>query len=186
MLGCMCLLFHSLHLFLREFAKLRKATSRSTTSVCLSVYLSVRPSVRPSVLTEQLGSQWMDFYEIWYLSVSRKSVEKIQIVLQPDENSGYCTWIQYRRTFMIISCSFLLRMRSFSDKFCREKLRDRPQMTMWRTRIAYWTTKATYTRARAHAHTHHQNKYTCWFSKATMFAGSAHFFLQLFIVLLLS
>jgi hypothetical protein len=34
-------------------------------------------SVRPSVHIEELGSHWTDFYEIWYLSIFWKSVEKI-------------------------------------------------------------------------------------------------------------
>jgi hypothetical protein len=41
------------------FWKLRKAT--------ISFVMSVRLSVRPSVHTEQLGSHWTDFHEIWYL-----------------------------------------------------------------------------------------------------------------------
>jgi hypothetical protein len=36
------------------------------------VCLSVRPSAR-----NNFGSHWMDFHEIWYLSIFRKSVEKI-------------------------------------------------------------------------------------------------------------
>ena len=36
-------------------------------------YLSVRPSVR----MEQLGSHLMDFHDIWYLKIFRKSVQKV-------------------------------------------------------------------------------------------------------------
>jgi hypothetical protein len=32
-----------------------------------------------SVRTEQLGSHWTDFHEVWYLSIFRKSVAKIQV-----------------------------------------------------------------------------------------------------------
>jgi len=35
---------------------------------------------------EQLGSHWMDFREILYLSIFRKSVEKIQIYLTYNQN----------------------------------------------------------------------------------------------------
>jgi hypothetical protein len=49
---------------LGAFAKLRKAT--------ISFVMSVRPSAR----MEQLGSHWIDFHEIWYLSNTRNSVEK--------------------------------------------------------------------------------------------------------------
>jgi len=49
------------------------------------------PSVRPSVRMEQLGSHWTDFLTIWYLGIFRKSVEKIQVSLKSDKNSGYFT-----------------------------------------------------------------------------------------------
>jgi hypothetical protein len=39
--------------------------------VCVTVRLSVR--------MEQLGSHWSDFREILYLSIFRKSVEKLQV-----------------------------------------------------------------------------------------------------------
>jgi hypothetical protein len=61
-------------------------------SVSQSVSQSVRPSVRPSVRLEQLGSHWTDFYEIWYVRLFRKSVEKIQDSLKSDKNNGYFTW----------------------------------------------------------------------------------------------
>ena len=47
--------------------------------------------VRPSVHMEQLGSHWMDFHEIWYLSIFPKSVEKIQVPLKSVKNNGYLT-----------------------------------------------------------------------------------------------
>ena len=50
-------------------------------------------SVRPH---GQLGSHWMDFDEISYLSFFRKSVEKIQISLKSDKNNGYFTWRRFR------------------------------------------------------------------------------------------
>jgi len=50
----------------------------------LASYLSVRPSVR----MEQLGSHWTDFHEIWYLSMIRKTVQKIQVSLKADKNDG--------------------------------------------------------------------------------------------------
>ena len=36
------------------------------------------PSLCPSAHMEQLGSHLTDFQEIWYLSIFRKSVQKIQ------------------------------------------------------------------------------------------------------------
>jgi hypothetical protein len=54
-----------LHPFSGALANLRKAT--------ISFVMSVRLSVR----VQQLGSYWTDFHEISYLSVFRKSVEKV-------------------------------------------------------------------------------------------------------------
>jgi len=48
--------------------------------------------VCPSVIMEQFGSQLMDFHEIWYLSIFRKSDEKIQVSVKSDKNNGYFTW----------------------------------------------------------------------------------------------
>ena len=41
---------------------------------------------------EQLGSHRKNVYEIWYLRISRKSVEKIPVPLKSDKNNGYFTW----------------------------------------------------------------------------------------------
>jgi len=48
--------------------------------------------VCPSIHMIQLGSYWTDFREVWYLSVFRKSVKKIQFSLKSDKNNGYHTW----------------------------------------------------------------------------------------------
>jgi len=61
-------------LFLGEFAKLREASISFAISVRLSAW-------------EQLGSHWMDFHEISYLIIFRKSVQKIPISLQSDTNN---------------------------------------------------------------------------------------------------
>jgi hypothetical protein len=66
--------------FVGAFAKLREAT--------ISFIMSVRPSARPPARMEQLGSHKTDFYEIWYLSIFRKSVEKVQFRLK---NNGCFT-----------------------------------------------------------------------------------------------
>ena len=65
--------------------------------------------VCPSVHMEQLGSHWTDFHEIWYLSIFRKSVEKIQDWLKSNNNDYVgediskfmimCRWMLLRRTF---------------------------------------------------------------------------------------
>jgi hypothetical protein len=71
--------------FLGELAKLRKATI----SFVVSVRLSVRPSACPR---KQLCSHWTNLYEIWCLSIFRKSVEKIQDSLKSGKNNRYFTW----------------------------------------------------------------------------------------------
>ena len=64
-------LANSIQIFmvLGAFAKFRKAT--------MSV---VYPFFRLSVRMEQLCSHWTGFHEIWYLSIFRKYVEKIQVL----------------------------------------------------------------------------------------------------------
>jgi hypothetical protein len=66
-------------MILGAFAKLQKTT--------INFVISIRLSVR----MEQLGSRWTDSYGILYLSIFRKSVEKIQVSLKSDKNNGYFT-----------------------------------------------------------------------------------------------
>jgi len=68
--------------FLEAFAKLPKATINFVMPV------SVRPSVRPSVSMEQLGSYWTDFHGITFLSIFRKSGDKIQGSLKSDKSNS--------------------------------------------------------------------------------------------------
>jgi hypothetical protein len=83
--------------------------------VLASSYLPVRLSVR----MEQLGSPWTDFHEVWYLNIFRKSVEKIQILLKYDKNTGY---FKCKPTHLCdhISIFFLFRMRNISEKCGKE------------------------------------------------------------------
>ena len=75
-------------------AKLRKTSLMFVISVCMSIS------------TEELGSHWANVHQFWYMSVSRKSVEKIQVSLKYDKNNG--TLHESLATFMIISRSILL------------------------------------------------------------------------------
>jgi hypothetical protein len=108
------------------------------------------------------------FHEIWCLRIFQISGEKIQVSLKSDENKG----ILYLKPIYIciIYRPFLLRIRTVSDKSCRENQKThfvfsnicfrtscclwdnlenmvehyRPQMTqIWRVRIACWIPKAT-------------------------------------------
>jgi len=44
-----------------------------------------------SIRMEQFDSHWTDFSGILYLSIFRKSLEKIQVSLKSDKNNGYFT-----------------------------------------------------------------------------------------------
>jgi hypothetical protein len=77
--------FHSPSSCLGELARLWKAT--------ISFVMSVRPSMCLSVRMEQLGFAKTAFHEIWYLSIFRKFVEKIQVSFNSDANNGHFTWI---------------------------------------------------------------------------------------------
>ena len=66
----------------KHFRKISKSNYQLP-NVCLSLC--------PSVRMEQLGSHWTDFHEILYLDILGKTVEKIQVSLKPDKNTGYFT-----------------------------------------------------------------------------------------------
>jgi len=101
------------------------------------------------------------------LRIFRKPFKKIQVSLKSDKNRTYFTW---RPIYIfVISLSVLLEMRNVSDESCRENqntqfvfnnwfflfenraiyeitwkyavVPDRPQMTIWRMRIACWIPK---------------------------------------------
>ena len=57
----------------------------------------------------------MDFHEIWYMNVFRKSVQKIQVSFKSDKNNGYFTWRPVR-IYDRIWLKLILRMR-ISEKF---------------------------------------------------------------------
>jgi hypothetical protein len=75
---------------------------------------------------EQLGSHWRilwnlivnGFYEIWYLSIFRKFVDKIQVSLKSDKNNGYFTWKpMYIYDNISLNSSY---NENFLDNYCRE------------------------------------------------------------------
>jgi len=63
---------------------------------------------------EQVGSQWTNRIESGYLSVFRKSAEKIKLLLNHDKNNDTLNVDQC--TFVTVSYSVLLRMRNISGK----------------------------------------------------------------------
>ena len=75
-------------------------------------------SVCASVQMEQLGYDWKNFGEIWYLAIFRKSTKKIQFSLKSDNNG--CILQEDQWPFLIISRSVPLRMRNVSDKIVQK------------------------------------------------------------------
>ena len=129
----------------------------------VSSCLSVRPSTCSHETT--LGYHCTDFfYEIWYLSIFRKTVKKFQVSLKSDKHSGYFTWIAIHAQFFLewdmfqtngveeikthILCSifFFFENRAVYEIMWENIVqRGRPQMTIWRTRVACWVPKSTKT-----------------------------------------
>jgi hypothetical protein len=75
-----------------------------------------RLSVRLSFRMENLGSHWTDFHEIWYYSIFRNSVQKIQISFKLDKNNGYFTLSQMY-VLDHISPQFFLEWEMFETTF---------------------------------------------------------------------
>jgi len=79
----------------------------------------VCPSVRPSVrLFEWNNSHRTAFYKMFYMSIFRECFEKIQFHYNMVRITGTLHEHQYK--VLIISGTFLLRIRNISDKSCRE------------------------------------------------------------------
>jgi len=77
---------------LGAFAKLPEATILA--SSCLSLC--------SSVCMEKLGSHWMDFHEILYLSILRKSVKKIRVSLKFKISFYMKTSVSQRATIPLV------------------------------------------------------------------------------------
>jgi len=117
----------------------------------------------------QLGSHWMDFDKIWYFSIFWICMKGYQFSLKSGKND-VGTLLEDQYTFLIISCSFILRMRNVLEKSCKENQNthfifsdffkklyclwdmwknivepDRQHMTTWLMCLACWMSKATST-----------------------------------------
>ena len=73
-----------------------------------------------SVRKEHFDSHCTDFHEIRHLLIFLKYAEKIKGTLQPDSTDGAVRGQQQCTVLLIISRSFLLRMRNFSEENCTE------------------------------------------------------------------
>jgi hypothetical protein len=126
--------------------------------------------VCPSFRMQQLGSHLTDFHDIWFLVVFRKSVEKIQVSLKSDKNNGYLTWgpiyifdhisrnsslnevfqtkvVEKIKTHILCSVTFIFfESRAVYEIAWKNIVEwDRPQMKIWRMRIACWYLRLQYT-----------------------------------------
>jgi len=96
-------------------------------------------SVHPSVCMEQLGSHWMGFHEIWYLSIFQNSVIKIQVSLKSDKNNRYFAWRPIYPLFFFLNHAVCEVMwKNMVEPY-------RSQMTTWWMCIACWVHKSTNT-----------------------------------------
>jgi hypothetical protein len=89
-----CLLVPNLQ-FIRDFANAPNPIFRRVHKIAKNSYyrrVSAWLAARPPARMKQLGSHWIDFREILYLSILLNSVDKIQVSLKPDKNNGYFTW----------------------------------------------------------------------------------------------
>jgi hypothetical protein len=151
------------------FAKFRTATS----SFVMSVRLSVRhPS---SVCRELIRFHWANFEEIWHLSLFRKYVEKIQVLLKSDKNHVYFTWRLF--TFMSISRWILFRMRNTLDKLYRENQSARFIFNnFYRKSCRLWNNVKKCDGAREATNDNKIRRmcFACWISNATGDHAHAH------------
>jgi hypothetical protein len=147
------------------FPKLRKAT--------ISFAITVRLTVRPSVRLHGTSRLQLDGFSLnLIVGYFRKSVQKKSSCINVWQEQRVL-YMNINAHFLIISRSFLLRMRNVSDKSCRENQnihfvfsnfffffencaayeimwksmvhQDRPQMTIRRMRTACCIPKATHT-----------------------------------------
>ena len=113
---------------------------------------------------EKLGPHWTDFHEIWYLSIFRITVQKIQVSLKYDKNNGYFTWIPVH--IFIMPRSFFLIMRNVSHKICRENQNAHLcSVTYFRKSFHLWDNVENY--CRAGQATDDNMHIVCWTPKAT-------------------
>ena len=144
-----------------HFRRIRKNTGKKRLSAASHL------SVRLSVYKEQQASQWTDYDDIWYLSIFRKSVEKIQVSLQSDKNNSYFKWrpvhiydyisVSYSqnenvskkvkeriKTHILCSINFFPENCAVYKTMLKNTVKpDRPHTTVKRMRFVCWMTKAT-------------------------------------------
>jgi len=135
-----------------------------TFQTCTTFVMSVRLSFR----IELLGSQWMDFHEIWYLSILKNISRKFKFHSNLTRITG--TLHGDHCTFLIICRSVRLRMWNVSGKSCGEN-----QDTHFTFKIfflkscLFWSNVAicgTATQGTEESITRRMS-FACWITKAT-------------------
>ena len=91
---------------------------------------------------EHLCSHCTDIHEIWYLSIFRKSVEKIQVWLKSDKNKGYLH--KDVCTFTTIYHRIILKLKNVSDKSCRENQNTHFMLNISPKIVSFWDNVETY------------------------------------------
>jgi hypothetical protein len=95
-------------------------------SSCL--YLSVR--------TEQLGSQWTDLHEIWYLTILRNSVQKLKFNYSLTRITGISH--EHKCTFFLsYFVLLLLKMRNFQAERLYRKYKKKFMISIFFNRAFY-------------------------------------------------
>jgi len=122
------------------------------------------------VRMKQLSSQWTDFHEIRYLSIFRKSIEKIRVSLKSDKNNKYfnCTpmniyedislnnsknnksfrfklYMKWNHTFVSTTFSRKLCLLWGNVENCGTARQSRDDQMVRRKWFACWIIKATHT-----------------------------------------
>jgi len=114
-------------------------------------------------MQEQRDSYWADFHEISYLSVSRKSVEKIEVSLKSSGRQWRTLYVktcwpyfaqffperesckENQNTHFVFNISFLENRAVYEIMWKHIVECGRSRMTIWRMSVACWIAKATNT-----------------------------------------
>ena len=117
---------------------------------------------------EQLGSHWTYFHEIWYVSIFRRYVLKIQVSLKSDKNNRYFTWTPIYISYYISPSS------SYNEKCFRQNCTENQNKhfvfsNFFRKSCCLWDNLESYCRAGQDADDNitWRMRIACWIPKAT-------------------
>ena len=116
-------------IFLRSIFRLLHKIAKSDYYLC---------HVCSHIHMEQLGSHWMDFHEIWYLSIFRTMLLRMRNVSDKHCTENENTHFMFK-TFFFLNCAIVeIMWKNMIEP-------DRLQMTIWHMHNACRITKATNT-----------------------------------------